>query len=138
MECLTLSIPPWELPLEELHWGRFLNNEDYVVWIDWRGPYHKRLVLWNGEEQTAQSLTESTIAMAGVELNLDRRITLRQGRLGQTVFSALAPLRKILPSTMLSVQEEKWLSRGELTSGSRTNSGWAIHEVVKWKPKVVR
>ncbi len=133
VECLTLTIPPWELPLEELHWGRFLNHENYVVWIDWRGPYHKRLVLRNGEEQMVQALTESSIVFAGGELNLDRQTNLRQGRLGQTVFSALAPLRKILPNTMLAVQEEKWLSRGGLVCDGRRHSGWAIHEVVTWK-----
>lgn len=133
VECLTLSVPPWELPLEELHWGRFLTNENYLVWIDWRGPYHKRLVLRNGEQQSVQTLTESSIVFAGGELNLDRRTTLREGRLGQTVFSALVPLRRILPNTLLAVEEEKWLSRGELVCDGRRNSGWAIHEVVKWK-----
>jgi hypothetical protein len=114
-ECLTLSVLPWKLPLEELHWGRFLSRHHALVWIDWRGPQRRRTVLYDGEEQEIQSLTESRMLFAdtGTTLDLDRGMVLRSGQLGRTVFAGI--------------------SRGMLQTGNMTASGWAIHEVVKWK-----
>ena len=37
VERLEMSVAPWNLPLHELHWGRFLSDSDSLVWIDWRG-----------------------------------------------------------------------------------------------------
>ena len=135
VECLTLSVLPWKLPLEELHWGRFLSEQDALVWIDWRGPQQWQTVLHNGEERKVQSLTERGIISTNTEmrLDLDRGMVLRTGRLGETVFAGISRLAKLLPPIMLSVDECKWRSRGVLQAGDRATSGWAIHEVVKWK-----
>lgn len=134
-ECLTVSMPPWKLPLEELHWGRFVTERDSLVWIDWRGPYRKQIVLHNGDECPVESLTESEIVLAGgtKRLRLDCGLTLRQGTLGRTVFSGMALVRKMLPKSILTVREQKWRSRGDLHTAAGNSSGWAIHEVVKWK-----
>lgn len=134
-ECLTLSILPWKLPLEELHWGRFLSEQDALVWIDWRGPRPWRSVLHNGEEREVQSLTESGMrfTQTGMRLDLDRGTVLRSGQLGQTVFAGISRLAKLMPRSLLSVEECKWRSRGVLHNGSTAVTGWAIHEIVKWK-----
>jgi hypothetical protein len=134
-ECLSLSVLPWKLPLEELHWGRFLSPEHALVWIDWRGPQQWRTVLHNGDEQEIQSLTESGMLSTdtGMRLDLDRGMVLRSGQLGQTVFAGISRLAKLLPHNLLSVEECKWRSRGVLRTGNITASGWAIHEIVKWK-----
>jgi hypothetical protein len=135
VECLTLSVLPWKLPLEELHWGRFLSEQDALVWIDWRGPHQWRTVLHNGEEREVQSLTEGEIIFtnAGTRLGLDHGIVLRSGQLGETVFAGISRLASLLPHNMLAVNECKWRSRGVLQTGNSATSGWAIHEVVKWK-----
>ncbi len=135
VECLTLSVLPWKLPLEALHWGRFLSEQDALVWIDWRGPHQWRTMIHNGEEREAQSLTEKEIIStnSGTRLDLDRGMVLRTGRLGETVFAGISRLARLLPHNMLAVNECKWRSRGALQSGDRATSGWAIHEVVKWK-----
>ncbi|MGH9550405.1 MAG: hypothetical protein ACRD3W_13565 [Terriglobales bacterium] len=134
-ECLTISVVPWKLPPEELHWGRFLSEQDALVWIDWRGPQPWRTLIHNGDEREIESLTESEIrfAPAGTSLELDRALVLRSGRLGQTVFAGISRLAKLLPRNMLSVEECKWLSRGMLQAGNSNASGWAIHEIVQWK-----
>jgi hypothetical protein len=134
-ECLTLSLLPWQLPIEELYWGRFLSEQDAVVWIDWRGPYRKRVVLHNGGERQVESLTESKIVFAdrSTQLELDRGFVLREGQLGQTVLSRISRLAKVLPRNMMAVQECKWRSAGVLRTAATAVSGWAIHEVVKWK-----
>ncbi|MGH9501993.1 MAG: hypothetical protein ACRD20_03995 [Terriglobales bacterium] len=135
VECMTLSILPWKLPLEELHWGRFLSAQHSVVWIDCRGPNPWQITLHNGNEREIQSVTESTIlfAHAGMKLDLDRGLVLRNGQLGHTVFASISRLAKLLPPNLLSVEECKWRSRGILQTGNDTALGWAIHEVVKWK-----
>ena len=135
VECLTLSVLPWKLPLEELHWGRFLSEQDALVWIDWRGPHQWRTVLHNGEEREVQSLTESGMlfTQTGMRLDLDRGEVLRSGQLGQTVFAGISILAKLLPHNMLSVEECKWRSRAAWQTGSTPVTGWAIHEIVKWK-----
>lgn len=135
-ECLTLSIPPWHLPLHQLHWGRYLSREDAVVWIDWQGAERLQLIVHNGQEQQARTITESEVVFAegGGVLELDRGLVLRQGHLGNTVFRGISRLAKVLPRTILTVDECKWRSRGIFRTGSGQSSGWAIHEVVKWKP----
>ena len=133
-ESLSLSVLPWRLPLEELHWGRFLSEHHSLVWIDWRGPYQWRTVVHNGDEVEIQSLTESRIVLAqpGVKVELDQGLLLRSGRLGETVFAGVSRLAKVLPHSMLSVKEWKWRSRARLHIGSVVEMGWAIHEVVRW------
>ena len=133
-ECLTLSVPPWKLPMSELHWGRFLSDRDAIVWIDWRGPHHQRVVFHNGEERQVKSVTESAIVFADSDsrLELDRGLVLRRGRLGDTVFPGISRLAELLPRSMLSIRECKWRSRGVMHSSGAESSGYAIHEVVKW------
>jgi hypothetical protein len=133
-ECLTVSVLPWKLPMHELHWGRFLADSDAVVWIDWRGPHQQRIVFHNGEERPVKSVTESEIVFADsdVRLELDHGLVLRQGRLGDTVFPGISRIAQLLPRSMLSVNECKWLSRGFMHSSGGGSSGYAIHEVVKW------
>jgi hypothetical protein len=133
-ECLTLSVLPWRLPLHELHWGRFLSDPDAVVWIDWRGLRQRRIVIHNGEERKVKSIKESEIVFADPDarLELDRGLVLRQGRLGDTIFPGVSRLAGLLPRSMLSVSECKWLSRGFMHSSGAESSGYAIHEVVKW------
>ena len=69
----------------------------------------------------------------GTRLDLDRGMVLRSGQLGQNVFAEVSRLATLLPHTMLSVDECKWRSRAVLQTENAATSGWAIHEVVRWK-----
>src|SRR5215471_10725510 len=134
-ECLTVSLLPWQLPLTQLNWGRYLSREDALVWIDWQGPEPRRHVIHNGEECQVTSVTESELvfAVGAGSLELDRGLTLRSGRLGGTIFPGISRLAGLVPPSMLAVEECKWRSRGILRNAASENSGWAIHEVVKWR-----
>lgn len=134
-ECLTISLLPWQLPLTCLHWGRFLSAHNAVVWIDWQGPVRKRIVVYNGEDRCADTVDVSRLDLSdpATSLELDRGLVLRHGRLGDTILSKISRLGGLLPQNILAVDECKWLSRGTLHSPLGTASGWAIHEVVKWK-----
>jgi hypothetical protein len=133
-ELLEISVPPWNLPLSELHWGRFVSESETLVWIDWRGPYSHRLAVHNGTEREIALITTEEVRSADSStlLTLDRRLVLRSGTLGETVFPILARLAKAIPMKMLGIHERKWRSRGVLRAQQRTAEAWAIHEVVKW------
>ena len=133
-ECLSLSVLPWKLPMNELHWGRFLSDHDALVWIDWRGPHQNRVVFHNGTERPVKCITESgiTFADSDARLELDHGLVLRHGQLGDTVFPGISRLARLLPRSMMAVDECKWRSRGVLHSAGSESSGFAIHEVVKW------
>jgi hypothetical protein len=138
-EQLTTTIAPWRLPIQELHWGRFVSEpdgdgvHDSLVWIDWRGPHAVRLVLRGGARVDAD-VSEERIGLAdGSALTLDRRDVLREGAIGGTVLGAIPQLRDAVPGRILGVHERKWRSRGVLERpGRRPIEGWAIHEVVRW------
>ncbi len=135
IERLDITLPPWELPIDELYWGRFVSDighgEDDAAWIEWRGPHPLRLVWRRGELVTEEAAPAFDDQQAPGELGLALTdpVTLRDGALVTTVFSKIPVLRRVLPTRMLGARETKWRSRGEMQTGAK---GWAIHEVVRW------
>ncbi len=132
VERLELTAPPWKLPLRRLRWGRFTAPAESLVWIDWEGPHAASLALHGRERLPLDAAGEDAVAAGGgrVSLALDGRTPLRGGALGE---GPLRRLASILPRRFLSVDERKWRSRGKLTVGGRSRSGWVIHEVVTWR-----
>ena len=132
-EHMTMSIPPWRLPIDELRWGRFLSKHDAMVWIEWRGAHPLSLVFRNGALIPRGTVTEQGIATREGEtiLSLDEGTVLREGYLIRTVLSAIPGLTEILPVASLRTHERKWRSRGRLCDAAN-GEGWAIHEVVRF------
>jgi hypothetical protein len=132
-EQLSFSVKPWRLPLERLRWGRFLSPEDAVTWIEWRGEEPRQWVFHNGVELRGAKIGDGYIELPDdlgiVELQDD--IVLREGRLISTALRAVPAARMWLPAGIRNAYEAKWLARGTFTARSRSNSGWAIHEVVR-------
>ncbi|HVN17957.1 MAG TPA: hypothetical protein VMU05_04270 [Dongiaceae bacterium] len=134
VEHLTMTIPPWKIPIHQLRWGRFCSASDYAVWIDWQGEYSKRILYRNGNSTTVSEIDDEQIVFAdGSRLTADRSLTLRSGPLGTTALSSIPGLSKTFPARLLQVNECKWRSRARLESpGHDPVEGWAIHEVVTW------
>jgi hypothetical protein len=133
VERLEMTVAPWNLPLEELRWGRFLSDSDSVVWIDWRGEHSRKIVLENGTLGGVTAVAESGIVLErNVKLCLSTGKVLRSGALGKTALGMIPGVNHLLPDRLLNVQECKWRSRGELLRENTRSSGWAIHEVVRW------
>ena len=133
VERLEISAAPWNLPLEELRWGRFLSESDSLVWIDWQGKHPRRIALENGTPRIATSVGESEILLEGnVSLRLSPGEVLRAGTLGKTALGVIPGVKHLLPKRILDVQECKWRSRAEFLRADTASSGWAIHEVVRW------
>ncbi|HYQ01661.1 MAG TPA: hypothetical protein VER96_23470 [Polyangiaceae bacterium] len=136
VECLTLTIPPWRLPIDELYWGRFVAPGTTLVWIDWRGRHAFRSVVLNGEELATAVVSSEGIVdpVRDLTLTYSDAMVLRAGLLGGTALSRIPErLRRALPANALSIDERKWRARGTLNRpGQQPVTGWVIHEVVKW------
>jgi hypothetical protein len=133
-EELRLTIAPWSLPIEELRWGRFTGEGASVVWLEWRGPHPKRVILKNGIR------VEGSVADASIELGedearlqIDEGRVLREGTLGSNALAALAELYPVLPAKILGATERKIVAPAVLEQPFMTPvKGWVISEVVKW------
>jgi hypothetical protein len=132
-ECLTLTLPPWQLPMRELRWGRFVSLEDSLAWVDWQGEFSTSFAIHNGCTHETLKVSDSEIVIPGAALRMDESLTLRAGRVGSTVLPGAPALRKILPHSLFNIEEQKWRSRGVLNAEDRISKGWVIHEVVHWK-----
>jgi hypothetical protein len=132
-ECLTMTIPPWQLPMRQLRWGRFVSSEDSLAWVDWQGAHNASFAIMNGEEYKPLTVSESEVALPGATLRIEAGLPLRSGRLGSTILPGSSRLKKLLPLSILNVEERKWRSRGMMTANDRTSTGWVIHEVVHWE-----
>ena len=133
-EHLTMTVPPWTLPIRTLRWGRFTSPSHSLVWIDWRGAINRQFVFLNGANTPATALNDDAIHFANrATLEMDRALPLRDGPLGSTVLSHIPRLRNTLPLRLLRIHESKWRSRAILrVPGSHAVEGWAIHERVDW------
>ena len=134
VEHLTMTIPPWKIPIRQLRWGRFLTADDWIVWIDWDGEFSRRIVYRNGVLLAVSSLEDCKIELASREsLTMSNSIVLREGPLGSTALASIPGVENTFPGRLLRVNECKWRSRARLAhADGRTSDGWAIHERVVW------
>lgn len=128
-EVVTMSVPPWELPIEELRWGRAHVGAHTLVWIDWRGPRSSKHVFLDGAAVDGE-VREDEVVTATLRVTLERRATLREGDVARNVFARVPAVRSLMARNKLALSETKWLSRATASDGS--TPGWAIHEVVRW------
>jgi hypothetical protein len=136
VERMDLSISPWQLPINKLRWGRFLSDQDALVWIQWDGDDGSHVhVFFNGTEISDCSIDDIGVTFdhGRVALALRDRSVLREGALVSTALSMIPGINKLFPQKILQTHECKWLSKGRLTVGDAPpREGWAIHEVVRF------
>jgi hypothetical protein len=133
-ERLTLTLAPWELPIEQLRWGRFCASARSLVWIQWSGPSPLTLVFADGVEISGAVVSDDGVEMTSeARLCLEGRRELRAGRPVAGLVARLPGLRAAVPRRLHGIEESKWISRGALSgAGVPTVEGWAIHEVVRF------
>lgn len=136
VEHLSMTVPPWKLPIHTLRWGRFTSASDWVTWIDWEGEYARRVVYHNGRKISCATIGDDRLeAEDGTQILMDRSLVLRKGALGTTALARVASLRKTFPARLLQIHECKWRSWSRLErQGKLPVEGWAIHEKVSWAP----
>ena len=131
-ECLMLTIPPWQLPMRQLRWGRFVSAQHALTWIDWQGPYSTSVAVLDGRHCRLTAASESEIVLPNVRLCLDQSVPLRSGSVDSTILPVAPALRRLLPRSLFSIEEHKRRSRGTLHAPNSQSEGWVIHEVVHW------
>lgn len=124
-ERIRITLPPWELPLRELRWGRLLSAAGGLTWIEWRGPVPLRLALRDGRPARLDDVRDDAVTVDGQAHPLARIATLRDAPLSRTLPAAL---RRALPRVGLGLVETKWLARGSVGGAA----AFAIHEAVRW------
>ncbi|HEY1954222.1 MAG TPA: prolipoprotein diacylglyceryl transferase family protein [Polyangiaceae bacterium] len=130
-EHLVLTIEPWRLPIDELRWGRFVGERSSLVWIDWRGPHEKQLVLLDGKAVGRTTIDDRSVVADGVKLDIDPGGELRRGAIGGTALARVPGLDRF-PTRILALDEQKWCARATLEDAHGKDRGFAIHEVVRW------
>ncbi|HYK89116.1 MAG TPA: hypothetical protein VE398_10120 [Acidobacteriota bacterium] len=132
-ECLTSTLAPWRLPIEELRWGRAHFPGHSVVWIDWTGPEPMRLVLVDARESVGTQVTDTLVSTPTTTVTLSGQRVLRRGPVGGSSLGSIPGVGKAISRTGLLIDEQKWLSSAMLEEGGMTLHGSAIHEVVRWR-----
>ncbi|HEY3348839.1 MAG TPA: hypothetical protein VGM13_03630 [Thermoanaerobaculia bacterium] len=137
-ERLEMTLPPWRLPLETLRWGRFLSPDRFVVWIDWQAPERSRTwVFVDGIEAREAGVSDEEISFEGGRIRLPSasRLSLRAGRVSDLLRDLPLSLLLRLFRRARAMHETKWRTRGVLEcAGAPAVEGWAIHEVVRFRP----
>jgi len=122
-ELLELTVKPWQLPIAELRWGRFLSERDALVWIEWRGDAPLSVVIHNGKQIRDGSITDEQVSIDRdrTVLTLTERTELRKGILVSTALSVIPGIALIVPArkqyTVTSTTVSKsFLSQGQILS----------------------
>jgi hypothetical protein len=132
-ECLSVTVPPWQLPLRELRWGRFVAENHTLAWVDWRGSYSCSVAVLDSREAEMRSVSHERVVAGNAVLDIAPGVSLRAGRLGSTILPGASGLGKLFPRNLFSIEEEKNMGQGTLTLSEQESRGWVIHEVVKWE-----
>ena len=138
VDHVIMTIPPWQLPFDQLRWGRFHANGDSIVWLDWQGGTEINLAFHNGAPIKNLVIDLHSLRTSNLSLELETGDVLREGALVRTALAKVPGLDKVFPASILHTYECKKLSRGMLrTSPITAQPGWAIHEVVRFGKNLV-
>lgn len=143
-EQLLLTIPVWEIPMNELRWGHFGAENDHVVWIELKGEKTEQWLWLNGDRIFNCKISDELILIPdkNISIKLDRAVVLESEKKILSVVEKLRGfipgLKKIIPLNFLLADESKWLSKAALYKGvDRVESGFAIHEYVNFNPSEI-
>lgn len=135
-ETIRMTIAPWDLPIETLHWGRAFSRERSAVWIRWEGPEPLSLVVIDGIERPALRIEPRAVAWEGGSIEIDPEATLRDAPIGGRILSTLPGIGRFAPTAILAAHETKWLGRARWSPpGAADHGSFAIHEVVRFHPR---
>lgn len=132
-EKIDLEIAPWNLPIHELLWGRYLSKEHSIIWICWRGPEPRAIVYHNGEKIQTPEFLADQISWNEYTLSVPNDV-MRNDTIGQSVFGKFKDIMNLFPKKIMGLEEKKMCGTGTLMINSLViDHGSVIHEIVKWK-----
>ncbi|MDP1889733.1 MAG: hypothetical protein Q8K55_02475 [Gemmatimonadaceae bacterium] len=133
-ERISMTVRPWEMPLDELRWGRWMSDDASVslVWIDWRGPSPRRWVVCNGALNDDASVGDDGVALGRGRLALGAPRTLHDRSVNK-LLRGITGLARVAARIPIGWEEAKWCSRATWTNAAGEHvQGWAIHELVRF------
>lgn len=137
-EQLILTVLPWEIPMEELRWGRVYTDKGPLVWIEIRGDHPQQWVWFEGKRCTSCIIENDKLYCRelALELDLEEVAVLESGK---TIGAVMDALTKYLPGfkssaalSFLLADSYKWLSKACLKWQGTEMPGTAIHEWVNF------
>jgi hypothetical protein len=133
-ETLFSQIKPWNLPIDELRWGRFLSDSYTLIWIYWKGKYSLNKIFINSIEYN-DAIFEKDIIIFGdgtYQLKFSEIQLIREGKLSG-LFSKMKLLKIFFNRRMLNTDEIKYKAKTTLSKNSAfLSNGWSLFEIVTW------
>jgi hypothetical protein len=134
-ETLISPIKPWNLPIEELRWGRFLSDSYTLIWINWKGKYPINKIFFNSIEYNDATFSDDIILFSdGIyQLKLSEIQLIRKGKLSG-LLSKMKLLKIFFNSRILNSVEIKYKAKASLNKNSLVlSNGWSLFEIVTWE-----
>lgn len=134
-ESIRMTIPPWHLPIDTLHWGRALSGRGSAVWLRWEGAHPLGLVAIDGVLEPAHNIDSQMIEWSGGSLRLAIDSVLRDAPIGPQIVRSVPAIGRIAPLAFLGAMETKWLSKAHPDGDASNPEIWAVHERVRFGPR---
>lgn len=134
-ETLLLPIKPWNLPINELRWGRFLSANYTIIWLNWKGKYPLNILFCNGIRYEDAFFENESIYFDNRKyfINFNRIFVLRERKLSK-ILSKMSFLKILFNNRILNTKEIKYKAKTTLYNNLNIISeGWSIYEIVLWK-----
>jgi hypothetical protein len=141
-EQLVLTAMPWNIPMDELRWGRYVSAKNSLVWIELREKERKQWLWLNGDKTDNGIIEDDRIEVPEkLMLNLDRHFIMESEKKISAVTGKMIRyfpgFSRIMPVKFLLADETKWLSHGKLQfKGQHPDNGMVIHELVNFNPQI--
>lgn len=133
-ETLFIPVRPWNLPIDELRWGRFLSESYTLIWISWKGKYPINKIFFNSIEYNDVIFEEDMILFNGrmYELKFSEIQLIRKGTLSE-LLSKMKFLKLFFNHRFLNSVEIKYKARTSLNKNSLVlSNGWSLFEIAIW------
>ena len=134
-ETLTLPFKPWQLPIDELRWGRFLSINCTIIWINWKGIYPLNKIIFNGKIYEDAQHEENKISFNNGKdiLLFENKTSIRKGKLAN-VLDKMPWLKLIFKSKILNTIEQKYKAKTSYCNEFIIEEkGWSLFEIVTLK-----
>lgn len=132
-EKLELEFTKIKLPIQQLHWGRFIahNQEKSMVWIGIKDHCNvKQFIIEDGDLKMIGDISDNDIKTNTAHLTFHSSRILLDNTISQHIPYFL---QKLFGENISNGREQKWCSKGTLKDMNNNKyEGWVIHEVVTW------
>jgi hypothetical protein len=133
-ETLISFIKPWDLPIGELRWGRFLSDTDTLIWINWKGSYAINKIFLNSFEFNDAIFEKDNIIFGNgiYHLQFSDIHVIRKGKISR-LFSKMPHMKIFFNRKILGTVEVKFKAKTILNKNSiLLSKGWSLFEIVTW------